>query len=88
MAVATYNQGLGNYVSIVHEDGSSTRYSHLSSYIVSPGQTVEQGQVIGYVGSTGIATGNHLDFAVIQNGEQVDPLQFYDNSALTFDPTA
>ena len=88
VAVATYNQGLGNYVSIVHEDGSSTRYSHLSSYIVSPGQTVEQGQVIGYVGSTGIATGNHLDFAVIQNGEQVDPLQFYDNSALTFDPTA
>ena len=60
----------------------------MSSFIVSAGQTVTQGQVIGYVGATGIATGNHLDFAVIQNGEQVDPLQFYDSNGLTFDPTA
>ena len=88
VVVATYNDGLGNYVSILHADGTTTRYSHMSSYAVSAGQQVTQGQVIGYVGATGIATGNHLDFAVIQNGEQVDPLQFYDSSGLTFDPTA
>ena len=88
VAVATYNNGLGNYVSILHPDGTTTRYSHMSSFIVSAGQQVVQGQVIGYVGATGIATGNHLDFAVIQDGQQVDPLQFYDSSGLTFDPTA
>ena len=88
VAVAAYNDGLGNYVTIVHADGTSTRYSHMSSFVVSAGQTVTQGQVIGYVGATGIATGNHLDFAVIQDGQQVDPLQFYDTAGLTFDPTA
>jgi len=88
VAVATRNDGLGIYVSVVHPDGTTTRYSHMSSMNVSAGQTVTQGQVIGYVGATGIATGNHLDFAVIQDGQQIDPLQFYDSSSLTFDPTA
>lgn len=88
VVVATYNDGLGYYVSIAHADGTSTRYSHLSSYIVSVGQSVIQGQIIGYVGSTGVATGSHLDFSVSQNGQQVDPLQFFDNSSLSFSPTA
>ena len=88
VAVATYNNGLGNYVSIAHDGETSTRYSHMTNFIVQPGEYVTQGQIIGYVGATGIATGNHLDFAVIQDGQSVDPLQFYDTSALTFDPTA
>ncbi len=86
--VASSNGGLGNYVSIAHDGDTSTRYSHMTNYIVEPGQYVTQGQIIGYVGCTGIATGDHLDFAVTQNGESVDPLQFYDTSALVFDPTA
>ena len=60
----------------------------MTSYVVQPGEYVTQGQIIGYVGATGIATGNHLDFAVTSNGQQVNPLQYYDTSALTFDPTA
>ena len=84
VTIATYNNGLGNYVSIAHDGSTSTRYSHMTNYIVQPGQYVTQGQIIGYVGATGIATGNHLDFAVTSNGQQVDPLQYYDTSALYF----
>ena len=82
VTIATYNNGLGNYVSIAHDGSTSTRYSHMTNYIVQPGQYVTQGPIIGYVGATGIATGNHLDFAVTSNGQQVDPLQYYDTSAL------
>ena len=88
VTVATYNNGLGNYVSIAHDGSTATRYSHMTNYIVQPGQYVTQGQIIGYVGSTGIATGDHLDFAVVSNGQQVNPLQYYNTSSLTFDPTA
>lgn len=88
VAVATYNNGLGYYVTIAHSGDTSTRYSHMTNYIVQPGEYVTQGQVIGYVGSTGIATGDHLDFAISQGGQSVDPLQFYDQSGLTFSPTA
>ena len=88
VTVATYNNGLGNYVSIAHDGSTATRYSHMTNFVVSPGEYVTQGQIIGYVGATGIATGNHLDFAVVSNGQQVDPLQYYDSSALTFGPTA
>ena len=84
VTVATYNGGLGNYVIIAHADGSTTRYSHLTSFCVSAGQTVSQGQVIGYVGSTGIATGDHLDFAITVGGQPVNPLDFFDQSGLTF----
>ena len=82
VTIAAYNNGLGNYVSIAHDGSTSTRYSHMTNYIVQPGQYVTQGQIIGYVGATGIATGNHLDFAVTSNGQSVDPLQYYDTSAL------
>ena len=88
VAVATYNNGLGNYVSIAHDGDTATRYSHMTNFIVQPGEYVTQGQIIGYVGQTGIATGDHLDFAVIENGQAVDPLQYYDTSGMTFDPTA
>lgn len=88
VAAATYNNGLGYYVSIEHDGDTATRYSHMTNFIVQPGEYVKQGQIIGYVGESGIATGSHLDYAVIKNGEQVDPMQFYDESAVTYDPTA
>lgn len=88
VAVAKYNDGLGYYVSIEHDGETATRYSHMTNYIVQPGEQVKQGQIIGYVGESGIATGSHLDYAVIKNGQQVDPMQYYDESAVTYDPTA
>ncbi|HEY4525245.1 MAG TPA: M23 family metallopeptidase [Candidatus Paceibacterota bacterium] len=62
-----YNGGYGSYVVIQHADGSQTLYAHQSKVIVSVGQAVVQGQVIGYVGSTGKSTGAHLHFE-IRNG--------------------
>lgn len=59
-----WNGGYGNYVVIQHGNGSQTLYSHASSVIVSVGQHVEQGQVIGYIGSTGKATGPHVHFEI------------------------
>ena len=88
VASATYNNGLGYYVSIEHDGETATRYSHMTNFIVQPGEHVKQGQIIGYVGESGIATGSHLDYAVIKNGQQVDPMQYYDESAVTYDPTA
>ncbi len=58
------NGGYGNYVVITHDNDSQTLYSHMSSVIVSSGQSVSKGQTIGYVGSTGRATGPHLHFEV------------------------
>ena len=59
-----WNGGYGNYVVIAHSNGTQTVYAHNSSNIVYAGQTVVQGQVIGYVGSTGRSTGAHLHFEV------------------------
>lgn len=70
--------GYGNYVSIAHDDGVySTLYGHASSIIVSTGQRVSKGQTIGYVGTTGYSTGNHCHFEVIQNGTNVNPMNFF-----------
>jgi murein DD-endopeptidase MepM/ murein hydrolase activator NlpD len=65
--------GYGNMTVINHGSGNSTLYGHQSSIIVSAGQSVAQGQVIGYVGSTGKSTGCHLHFEVRVNGTPVDP---------------
>ncbi len=65
--------GYGNYVVIEHEDGYSTVYGHCSRLIVSADQVVEKGQLIGYVGSTGNSTGNHLHFEVRVNNICTDP---------------
>lgn len=59
-----WNGGYGNYVVISHDNGTQTLYGHLTSAIVSPGQSVSSGQVIGYMGSTGKSTGVHLHFEV------------------------
>ena len=68
--------GAGNYVSINHLDGFSSIYMHMTHYVVSAGQSVSQGQLIGYVGSTGISTGPHLHFGISYAGTYVNPLAY------------
>lgn len=68
--------GAGYYVNIDHKDGFTTRYLHMTHYIVSPGQYVYAGQVIGYVGSTGASTGPHLHFSIYYNGVAVNPADY------------
>lgn len=70
---ADYHWSWGNNVLISHNATYATRYAHCSSLAVSVGQYVEQGQIIGYVGSTGNSEGNHLHFEVYYNSVRVDP---------------
>lgn len=73
---ARYKGAAGNMVEIVHNSVYKTQYLHLSKYGkgIREGVRVKQGQVIGYVGSTGTSTGPHLDFRVYENGKPVNPL--------------
>ena len=73
VTTATYGNSAGYYVTINHLDGFSSIYMHLESYVVSAGQTVSAGQLIGYVGKSGIATGYHLHFGIAYNGAYVNP---------------
>lgn len=72
----------GNYVVVAHSDGTSTLYAHMSKRAVSEGATVKQGQVIGYVGTTGSSTGNHLHFEVRVNGTRKDPVNYFKDKTL------
>lgn len=73
---AGFDGGYGNMVEVDHGSGLSTRYAHLSSIDVVPGQNVSFGTVLGHVGATGRATGPHLHYEVRIDGEPVDPLRF------------
>ena len=77
VVTATYNDGYGNYVIIDHGNGYQTLYAHMSGLAVGAGQTVSQGQTVGYLGATGRATGTHCHFEVFINGERTDPAQFF-----------
>ena len=79
VVVSTYGSSYGNYVVIAHSDGSRSLYAHQSQRAVSVGQTVSQGQVIGYVGTTGSSTGNHLHFEIWLNSSsssRVNPVAY------------
>lgn len=84
--LAEVNGGYGNCVMIDHGNGYITLYGHMSGYACSEGQSVSKGDVIGYVGSTGMSTGPHLHFEVRSGGERIDPEQFF--GGLTFSPDA
>lgn len=76
VTAATYGKSAGYYVSINHGDGYSSIYMHMTNFVVSKGQAVSAGQVIGYVGSTGVSTGNHLHFGISYNGTYVNPANY------------
>lgn len=84
VTLAGVNGGYGNCVMINHGNGYVTLYGHMSSIAVSNGQSVSQGDTIGYVGSTGLSTGPHLHFEIHSGGGLIDPEQFF--SGLTFSP--
>lgn len=71
---AGYTAGNGNYVKVKHNNTYSTQYLHMSKILVKKGQYVNQGDIIGRVGSTGLATGPHVCYRFWKNGVQVDPL--------------
>jgi murein DD-endopeptidase MepM/ murein hydrolase activator NlpD len=76
VTIAGWGNAAGYYVTINHLDGFSSIYMHLSSYCVSSGATVSQGQLIGYMGNTGVSTGNHLHFGIAYNGAYVNPASY------------
>jgi murein DD-endopeptidase MepM/ murein hydrolase activator NlpD len=81
---ASYAGGAGRLVSIRHNNGYTTSYMHLAGFGpgIHPGASVSQGQVIGYVGSSGLSTGSHLDFRVYKNNTAIDPLKMESPPAL------
>ncbi len=83
-----WNDGYGNYIKIRHPNNYETGYGHLSRFAsgLKNGQKVKQGEIIGYVGATGLATGPHLDFSISENGEKVDFLKLKLPAASSVDP--
>lgn len=78
--------GYGNCVMLDHGNGYLTLYGHLSSFAVGEGESVSQGQTIGYVGTTGLSTGPHCHFEIWSGGSRIDPEPFF--SGLSFSPSA
>jgi len=77
VSVAAYQpDGAGNYVQIDHGDGFMSVYMHMTNYIVAVGDYVAPGQIIGYVGNTGLSKGNHLHFGISYNGVYVNPMEY------------
>ena len=73
---AYYSASGGYTVELDHQDGFGSKYLHMTHYIVSDGEYVNAGQVIGYVGSTGTSTGPHLHFSITYNGEHQNPIDY------------
>ncbi|MDP2385315.1 MAG: M23 family metallopeptidase [Bacteroidota bacterium] len=72
-------QGYGNHVVLNHGYGYQTLYGHMSKIATQAGKVVKRGELIGYVGSTGLSTAPHVHYEVIKNGEKVNPINFYYN---------
>lgn len=81
---SSYNSSYGNYVVISHGNNDSTLYAHMSKRAVSEGDTVVQGAVIGYVGSTGSSTGNHLHFEIRVGGARENPVNYFPSLNFTY----
>jgi murein DD-endopeptidase MepM/ murein hydrolase activator NlpD len=81
-------RGYGTTVIVQHPDGVQTRYAHLSAALVSAGDELQAGQVVGRAGRTGRATGTHLHFEVIADGKQVDPLKWAETARAAVRPEA
>jgi murein DD-endopeptidase MepM/ murein hydrolase activator NlpD len=77
VATAGWESGYGKYVKLRHTNGYETAYGHMSAFArgIQPGTRVRQGQIIGYVGSTGLSTGPHLHYEILVNNRFVDPLK-------------
>lgn len=75
-AYTAYGSAAGNYVTVDHHDGFRSVYMHLSGFAVSSGTNVSAGQLIGYTGSTGVSTGDHLHFGISYNGVYVNPCNY------------
>ena len=75
---AGFTAGYGNYVMLEHEDGYSTLYAHMEDILTEEGKTVQKGDEIGTVGSTGNSTGPHLHFELRIDGEPVDPSEYWE----------
>ena len=73
--LAAYSGDYGNLIVLQHGFGLATRYGHLSGFAVQTDQAIKRGQVIGYVGATGRATGAHLHYEILANGQLLNPLQ-------------
>lgn len=76
ITTAYQKDGAGNYVQIDHGDGYRSIYMHMTRYVVKSGDYVVPGQIIGYVGSTGLSSGNHLHFGISKNGVYVNPMEY------------
>lgn len=72
-------QGYGNHVVINHGYGYETLYGHMTKFVVRVGQQVKRGQIIGFVGSTGLSTAPHVHYEVIKHGQKTNPINFYYN---------
>jgi len=79
---AAYSGDYGNLIVLKHGFGLTTRYGHLSGFAVKEGQAVKRGDVIGYVGATGRATGPHLHYEILTNGQLLNPLQLLTQPAV------
>jgi hypothetical protein len=77
VSMAYYSSSYGNVVYLDHGYDYETRYAHLSSFKVRQGQYVKRGEVIGYVGNTGISAAPHLHYEVLRQGNQINPLNFF-----------
>jgi murein DD-endopeptidase MepM/ murein hydrolase activator NlpD len=90
VVTAGWTNGGGKTIKVRHPNGYQTAYLHLSRFAsgIRSGARVQQGQVIGFVGSTGLATAPHLDYRVQQNGRYIDPLSVRNDPAPPLDARA
>jgi len=69
----------GKYIILKHKKGFMTKYSHSSKIVVEEGETVEKGQLIGFIGKTGSTSGSHLHYEILKDGKNIDPIKFINN---------